>query len=402
MKIKFVQKQFAFTLTEVLIAIVIVGVISGLVLPIIMTKYQENVLNHAYNREVQAIASAVDSLVVTENKSTFFETSMYSESEPENYDDTAGKFLKKYMRTAKYCGSSNGKCFANTYYQYQNKDKTTYEPEYTGACAALKNGMSICIKPQIGTNAISGIIDLNGPKGPNVYGRDLRNFIINTQFKMALDKTADGIYAENSDPIDTSGGDGGGESDDEGSEGDDGGDGGGGGGGIVNPCMAEPYGLACCQTKSITSEDDQCCLHKSIFDSNKACNPTTLVTVTLQCPVLIKGERVNSPYLECPYSVTPNNVDLSKLGLTAEVQLLHVNSWGTYELLDEYGEPARHMQRYTFDRHNGTWSTAGMMYRCFLSWNKVTFYEDGTTCSTTIKFEVDKDGKATLTPNKNK
>lgn len=178
------NKSKAFTLTEVLIAILIVGVIAALVLPMIVTKYQDKLFDSAFTRETRTIENAVNALAVEENKTSFFETMMYKDSDPTTYDDSVGKFMKKYMRVSKYCGDSNGSCFASSYSEYKDKDKVTYTPTYKGGCAVLKNGMSICMEPQIAETApVKGIIDLNGPKGPNVYGRDLREFSLLSIFK---------------------------------------------------------------------------------------------------------------------------------------------------------------------------------------------------------------------------
>ena len=85
-------------------------------------------------------------------------------------------FIKKYLRVAKYCGDTNSDCFADKYYEYKDNKKEEYTPTYKGGCARLKNGMSICITPQIGARSIEGLLDINGKKGPNVFGRDLRSF----------------------------------------------------------------------------------------------------------------------------------------------------------------------------------------------------------------------------------
>ena len=130
------MKRFkAFTLTEVLIAIVIVGVIAGLVLPILMSNFQKTALDHQFTRQVNAITDAVEALAVAENKSSFFETMMYSTTPSEDYSSTSGLFMKKYLRIAKDCGNSNGNCFAKQYYEYKDKTKADYTPEYKGNCA---------------------------------------------------------------------------------------------------------------------------------------------------------------------------------------------------------------------------------------------------------------------------
>ncbi len=176
------KSLFGFTLTEVLIATGIVGIIAALVLPALVTHFRDEVLSHQMRRQMTAIKTAIDNLVVTENKANFGETMMYSLSDSPDYDATSGAFIKKYLRVSKYYGdfASNKstilkECFADKYYEFSGNDKKEYSISdiAKGACAKLKNGASICLTPQVGQNALSGIIDLNGPKGPNVYGKDL-------------------------------------------------------------------------------------------------------------------------------------------------------------------------------------------------------------------------------------
>lgn len=177
-----------FTLTEILLAVAIVGIIAALVLPATISKFHNELLAQHAKRESQAIKSTVDQLVVTENKANFGETMMYTTSvDSADMDDTAGKFLKKYFRVAKYYGAAatnaekiKSECFADKYYEYSNNDKKVFDisDNLIGACAKLKNGVSICIQPQIGQNNIQGIWDLNGPKGPNIKGRDYDTFSI--------------------------------------------------------------------------------------------------------------------------------------------------------------------------------------------------------------------------------
>ena len=183
-------KSRGFTLTEVLLAVGIVGVIAALVLPAVITHYSIAGLDAQERRQVDTISSAIEGLAINENKVNFGETMMYSNATPASYEDSSGKFLKKYLRVARYFGDyktnkatilSEG--FGKVYYSYEpGKAKSEYmlENELSGACALLKNGVSICLKPQIGGLSARGVIDLNGPKGPNVLGRDLRTFNLRT------------------------------------------------------------------------------------------------------------------------------------------------------------------------------------------------------------------------------
>ena len=165
----------AFTLTEVLVAVVIVGIIAALVIPAVVTKYQRKVLDAKADRQMLAIQEAMNGLAVAENKTKFSDTSMYVETDSYSVDDTAGKFLKKYFKISKYCGAPSGgksDCFANEYYEYSDKDKKVITPDLKGACAILKNGISLCVTPQIGSTPAYVVMDVNGPAKPNILGDD--------------------------------------------------------------------------------------------------------------------------------------------------------------------------------------------------------------------------------------
>lgn len=193
----FINNRYGFTLTEVLLAISIVGVIAALVLPMIISNYQNKALNLGYNRITRTIEGAVNNLVVNENKDSFQSTIMYMDSTPSDvaeYEEKSGKFIKKYLKVNKYCGTTNKQdCFANKYYTYDmsSHKKVLANPSFDGACAILKDGASVCIVPQIGASGVKGIIDINGKKGPNVYcganatgnteGCDLKEFFFESQ-----------------------------------------------------------------------------------------------------------------------------------------------------------------------------------------------------------------------------
>ena len=225
----------AFTLSEVLIATVIVGVIAALVMPTTISRAQNRSFDQAEARLVQTIEDAVNALSIVENKD-FFKTEMYSSSTPSDYNNTSGKFIKKYLKVSRYCGNDARLCFPSTYYNYNGNRKDIYNPPFKGACAKLKNGTSICLEPQVGAVAPKGFVDLNGTKGPNVLGRDLREFTLEAKTQAAaLDKTTYSVAVTTPPDLGTSGS------------------------GSTDPCVIEPNGLECCQSKTITSPADPCC-----------------------------------------------------------------------------------------------------------------------------------------------
>lgn len=264
------KQKTAFTLTEILLALAIVGVIAALVLPAMISKFNEKTLDLGFDREVKTILSAVDSLVVTENKKDFFSTIMYLNAEPESYTDSSGKFMKKYLKVSKYCGDSNGDCFANKYYEYKDKKKEEYILTYKGGCGRLKNGMSICIVPQIGAKGIEGLIDLNGAKGPNVLGRDLRSFTLAAKTRTGQVKDSTEVLAHKGyielgnetepplppeEPITPP----------------------------SDPCKDDSSSLACCFTKTISGPTDACCAYDKIYNKVPICQVEQRNNISISC-----------------------------------------------------------------------------------------------------------------------
>ena len=184
------SKAPAFTLTEVLLAVLIVGIIAALVLPAVVTKYQDKAFESAFNREVHSLQDSIDSLAAVENQQSFYETTLAKT--PETY-------MKKYLRVSKYCGTSGKDCFGKFYSEYSDHEKKTYTPGYDGNCAILKNGTSVCLN--VNGGSIDMLIDVNGPKGPNVFGRDLRTYTHSVKGITGYDMSSNGIISLNQTPI---------------------------------------------------------------------------------------------------------------------------------------------------------------------------------------------------------
>ena len=227
------SKKIAFTLAEVLLATAIVGIIAGLVLPSTISRAQDRGFGQAYERNINAISDAVNTLIVLENKD-FFKTDMYKDAAQPDYEGSSGTFIKKYMKVSRYCGSgaSNAQnCFASKYYQYNDNKKNIYSPAYDGACAILKNGASLCLLPQIGTTGVKGIIDLNGRKGPNIFGRDLRIFTLPAKTQNDIDATTNAVAVVTAPDLNMS----------------------------VPACVEDPTSYECCSSKTKLGLADPCC-----------------------------------------------------------------------------------------------------------------------------------------------
>ena len=197
-----------FSLTELLIALAIVAVIAVLLIPVITTRAQNRSFAVSYDTEVKQMLNSLESLPVSENKEDIESTMMFvKEGDIASYANNAGAYINKYMKVVKYCGDTPGDCFASMYYLYNTDNERVEFPinGIKGACALLKNGVSICLKPQIkkengAIQEIQGWIDLNGPKEPNIYGRDLRTFTIDLKHKAIFTNEATKVLLIKPDP----------------------------------------------------------------------------------------------------------------------------------------------------------------------------------------------------------
>ena len=285
------SKAPAFTLTEVLLAVLIVGIIAALVLPAVVTKYQDKAFESAFNREVHSLQDSIDSLAAVENQQSFYETTLAKT--PETY-------MKKYLRVSKYCGASGKDCFGKFYSEYSGHEKKTYTPSYDGNCAILKNGTSVCLN--VNGGSIDMLIDVNGPKGPNVFGRDLRTYTHSVKGITGYDMSSNGIISLNQTPIEDN----------------------------SNPdptpdpdptptptptptpepkCTASNTSLACCKERGITKgQSDPCCKY-SYFDNNSTCHPTKMLMVEFNSSYI--GPFSNTSQITVNCSRNSGSIDLS-------------------------------------------------------------------------------------------
>lgn len=158
-------KLFAFTLSELLVTLSIIGVVSALTVPTLINKYQAQANVAQLRKAYFDIGQAVDLMLTDEAKTTISATTLAA---------TPGKFLKKYLRINQDCGTNMTPCFAASYKNIDGGKAVTLECE-DGYTISTTAGFSTCI---CGTNPASVLIDINGPDKPNIAGRDLFSFSI--------------------------------------------------------------------------------------------------------------------------------------------------------------------------------------------------------------------------------
>lgn len=176
-------KLKGFTLAEVLVTLGIIGVVASITMPTLVQNYQKKAfatqLHKVYNELNQAGLSFLNSKNALRMSEAGFSGNEQS-------------FLKSAFRVVNDCGDSTTNCLAPSYKSIDGKSIGHIGKKGTiKSCVSIASGASICI----GTAIIGGLgidskgtmslgvarvyVDTNGLKGPNTYGRDFFDFIIN-------------------------------------------------------------------------------------------------------------------------------------------------------------------------------------------------------------------------------
>ncbi len=164
------NKKFAFTLSEILVAMAIIGVISALTVPTLLNNYQTKALSLQLRKTVNDIESAVDMLITEEGKTKFSSTSGYA---------NLNSFVTNRLKTIKTCSKDEtNQCFANENYYNINSNGTASAFTCEGNSYVLASSAAICMTKS-GTS-VKVNIDVNGQDGPNIGGRDMFIFMINS------------------------------------------------------------------------------------------------------------------------------------------------------------------------------------------------------------------------------
>lgn len=196
------NKFYGFTLSECLIALAIVGIISALTIPGVVANYQKQTyvtsLKKAYTDLQQNLT-----VMQTENyrNKGLYNSKLHLKNSSDSISSTAGEFLRTYYKINKDCGTDTQPCFADAYGSINNNKDESFSCS-NGYSALLSNGFAICmipatksIKHMMGSatkpgfdleikNPVTVFLDTNGPSLPNIGGRDMFKFNIYEDFSI--------------------------------------------------------------------------------------------------------------------------------------------------------------------------------------------------------------------------
>lgn len=169
---------FGFTLSETLMALAIVGIVSALTVPTLVKNYQK----HAYLLSLQkTYAELQQNLTIfqTENyrNRTIYGSRLHLQT-GYTVDTTAGYFFKNYYKINKDCGTTAQPCFAASYSSINGGTETAFSCS-NGYSVQLPSSAAICLIPAPDLDHPAVIyLDTNGADAPNIGGRDMFTFNI--------------------------------------------------------------------------------------------------------------------------------------------------------------------------------------------------------------------------------
>jgi prepilin-type N-terminal cleavage/methylation domain-containing protein len=193
----------AFTLAEVLITLLIIGVVASLTIPAIIAETEKAETSTQVKKYQSVLQQAV--LSIKNEYGSVLDSPLNSD---EDYVNSWNTF-KTHLNLVKDCGTTGSNCWGNGMYRYLNGDDWVNKNTDFGGKGILQDGSSIqfmartyCSRnrsinlsgPLYNSNCTIVYIDVNGPKPPNQGGRDVFCWYINRNDTVYPLGSLDDIY----------------------------------------------------------------------------------------------------------------------------------------------------------------------------------------------------------------
>ena len=172
----------AFTLAEVLITLVIIGVVAALTIPTAISKYKEKEKQAKVKKAYSTIANAMTRVKAAGGDYVFTVTG----NDINNMKDWFNTYIRPYLSISKVCYDSAG-CWSSERTYSPNGSPAFIGIGYARIDFILNDGTTVTIDDhaddyiwgQYGVRTSSGSIslaiafDINGGRGPNILGEDV-------------------------------------------------------------------------------------------------------------------------------------------------------------------------------------------------------------------------------------
>ena len=182
-------KSTAFTLAEVLITLTIIGVIAVLTIPNLMQSWRKHQVEVGLKEAYSILNNA---LKMAQTEGTLDELIGYTNQQRGNYHTAFKNHILPYLKADKVCRpswddvgwdwsipASCQKNWPNGVDLYAFDKTTKVTSVYYGYTVFLSNGMIIYTTTISNSKkTITFYVDINGKKGPNLYGNDIHAFSI--------------------------------------------------------------------------------------------------------------------------------------------------------------------------------------------------------------------------------
>ena len=196
----------AFTLAEVLITLGIIGVVSAITIPTVVSKYQKYVLKNQFIKSYSNLQNAIN-MTISAN-GTYYDCYNNGLSGIDyHYSDCSAFWndFKKNLKILKTCDYKAGEC--NVKYKTREEALAAGGSTKNSSCSFLRSAQnniyiladgSYFIQADANTayqNTLYMTIDVNGEKGPNKWGYDVFYLMMQRDNATSTVKLSDPICA---------------------------------------------------------------------------------------------------------------------------------------------------------------------------------------------------------------
>ncbi len=176
----FSLKAAAFTLAEVLITLGIIGVVAAMAMPSLIQNHKEKETVVKLKKINSTLQNAYNLMRQEE-----FGGTVTSIRDFGWYNSDFVHTFTKYLKVQKVCYLENIKeCYDDSKISYKtlsNGRGSSYFGWLDKNAFVLNDGVLVLVAERATNNYIRLLVDLNGPKKPNTFGKDVFMFVLNEQ-----------------------------------------------------------------------------------------------------------------------------------------------------------------------------------------------------------------------------
>ncbi len=179
--------HLGFTLSELLIAVTVVGIITAITVPAVIANYQNKSMLAMLKKNFVEMQENLLVLSTEQYNKSFYQSKLATDVEA---------FIEEYYNVTSDCGTNSPQpCFADS---YRSLSGGASDFSCSGYSVLLKSGSAMCIiaaeasvaaDEEAGTEAKDSVpahiyIDVNGPEKPNIGGRDMFSLYIYDYYRI--------------------------------------------------------------------------------------------------------------------------------------------------------------------------------------------------------------------------